>query len=170
LLRWCVIGETWGRHDELVKSATSRLENSIEIRNRIRAVLGPDVSLLGNLVQTLSEMTAEDDNTVHQVAASGAQMFTRFKLLFRAFLRCVASQDNPVVFFLEDDLQWADVPSLEVLKTLLTNGQPHCIMIMCSYREGELTAYQLERYHLSEREKIDTSDSYVKRRSSTHRA
>ena len=55
-----------------------RRENSIEIRNRrIRAVLGPDVSLLGNLVQTLSEMTAEDDNTGHQAAASGAQiMFT----------------------------------------------------------------------------------------------
>ncbi|KAI2506905.1 PhoQ sensor [Fragilaria crotonensis] len=135
-----------------------RRENSMEIRNRIRAVLGPDVSLLGNLVQTLSEMTAEDDSTVHHTAGSGAQMFTRFKLLFRAFLRCVASPETPVVFFL-DDLQWADVPSLEVLKTLLTNGLSHCILLVCSYREGKMTADHLQLYNLAERETTDAIDS-----------
>jgi predicted ATPase len=137
-----------------------RRENSIEIRNRIRDVLGPDVSLLGNLVQTLSEMTAKDDSTGHSTAASGAQMFTRFKLLFRAFLRCVASPEAPVVFFL-DDLQWADVPSLEVLKTLVTNGHSHCIMLVCSYREGEMTPDQLELYNLAERKTADADDSFV---------
>ena len=53
-----------------------RRENSIEIRKKVRDVLGPDVSLLGNLVQTLSEMTAQEDNTGHHTAASGSQMFT----------------------------------------------------------------------------------------------
>ncbi|KAI2503941.1 hypothetical protein MHU86_10507 [Fragilaria crotonensis] len=144
-----------------------RRENSIEIRNRIRAVLGPDVSLLENLVQTLSEMTAEDDSTGHHTAGSGSQMFTRFKLLFRAFLRCVASQETPVVFFL-DDLQWADGPSLEVLKTLLTNGQSHCIMLVCSYREGEETAGELELYNLAERETTDADDPSVNCLLATH--
>ncbi|KAI2506906.1 histidine kinase [Fragilaria crotonensis] len=137
-----------------------RREDSIEIRNRVRAVLGPDVSLLGNLVQTLSEMTAEDNVCGHHAAGSGAQMFTRFKLLFRAFLRCVASPETPVVFFL-DDLQWADVPSLEVLKTLLTNGQSHCILLVCSYREGEMAADRLDRFNLAERETTDADDSSV---------
>ncbi|KAI2506904.1 PhoQ sensor [Fragilaria crotonensis] len=143
-----------------------RRENSIEIRNRIRAVLGPDVSLLGNLVQTLSEMTAEDDSRRHETTGSGSQMFTRFKLLFRAFLRCVASPEAPVVFFL-DDLQWADVSSLEVLKTLLANGQSHCILLVCSYREGEMTADALERFNLAERETTDADDSSVHSRLST---
>jgi predicted ATPase len=144
-----------------------RRENSIEIRNRIRAVLGPDVSLLGNLVHTLSEMTAEGDNTGHHTAASGSQMFTRFKLLFRAFLRCVASPETPVVFFL-DDLQWADIPTLEVLKTLLKNAQSHCVMLVCSYREGEMTADQLGLYNLAERETPDTDESSVGSQLSTH--
>jgi predicted ATPase len=135
-----------------------RRDNSIEIRKRVRAILGPDVSLFGNLVQALTRMTAEDDNTGHRTAAGGAQMFTRFKLLFRAFLRCVASPEAPVVFFL-DDLQWADVPSLEVLKTLLTNGQSHCIMLVCSYREGEMTTDQLELYNLAERGTADAVGS-----------
>jgi predicted ATPase len=137
-----------------------RRENSIEIRSRVRDVLGPDVNLLGNLVQTLSEMTAENDSTGHHTAASGSQMFTRFKLLFRAFLRCVASPETPVIFFL-DDLQWADAPSLEVLKTLLANGQSHCIMLVCSYREGEMTADQLELYNLAGRETAIADDSSI---------
>ncbi|KAI2493418.1 histidine kinase [Fragilaria crotonensis] len=153
--------------DQLCHQIMKR-ENSIEIRDRIRAVLGPDVSLLGNLVQTLFKMTAADDNTTsHHNAGSGALIFTRFKLLFRDFLRCVASQETPVVFFL-DDLQWADVPSLEVLKTLLTNGQSHCIMIVCAYREGDMTADQLELYNLAERETADADDSSVNRQLSTH--
>jgi predicted ATPase len=144
-----------------------RSENSIEIRNRIRAVLGSDVSLLGNLVQTLSEMPAEGDTNGHHNAAGGAQMFTRFKLLFRAFLRCVASPETPLVVFL-DDLQWADVPSLEVLKTLLSHGQSHCIMLVCSYREGEMNADQLELYYLAERDTVLVDDSFVHSLSATH--
>jgi predicted ATPase len=144
--------------DQLCQQIMKR-ENSIEIRERIKTVLGPGVGLLGNLVQTLSTMTVEgDSSTGHHTAASGAQIFTQFKLLFRTFLRCVASPETPVVFFL-DDLQWADVPSLEVLKTLLANGQSHCIMIVCSYRENERTAEQLEQYNLAERETTDLDDS-----------
>jgi predicted ATPase len=152
--------------DQLCHQIMKR-ENSIEIRDRIRAVLGPDVSLLGNLVQTLSGMTTEGDTFGRHTTASGAQMFTRFKLLYRAFLRCVASQETPVVFFL-DDLQWADVPFLEVLKTLLTNGQSHCIMLVCSYREGAMTADQLELYNLAERETAKADDFSVDILLSTH--
>ncbi|KAI2495113.1 hypothetical protein MHU86_19387 [Fragilaria crotonensis] len=143
-----------------------RRQNSIEIRDKIRAVLGPDINLLGNVVQTLSEMTAKDGSSGRHTGASGAQMFTRFKLMFRAFLRCVASPETPLVFFL-DDLQWADVPSLEVLKTLLTNGESHCIMIMCSYREEGMTAEQLEEYNLAECRSMDAEDSAVSRLLST---
>jgi predicted ATPase len=133
--------------DQLCRQIMRR-ENCIDIRDRIRAILGPDVSLLGSLVPTLAHMTTEDGSTDQHTVASGAQAFTRFKLLFRAFLRCVASPECPVVFFL-DDLQWADVASLEVLKTLLNDGQSHCIMIACSYREGEMTVAQLERCGLA---------------------
>jgi predicted ATPase len=126
-----------------------RREDRVEVRNRIRAVLGPDVCLLGNLVPTLAKMTTEEgSNGQHTPAACGAQLFTRFKLLFRAFLRCVATPESPIVFFL-DDLQWADEPSLEVLRTLLRSGQSHCIMIVCAYREGEMTTAVLEQYSLA---------------------
>ena len=135
-----------------------RRENSVEIRNRIRAVLGQEVSLLGNLVPTLANMTAQDGSTGQHNAASGAQLFTLFKLLFRAFLGCVASPETPLIFFL-DDLQWADVASLEVLKSVLNSSQSHCIMVICAYREGEMAVDDLEQYNLSERRISSVDDS-----------
>ena len=95
-----------------------RRENSDEIRDRIRALLGPEVSLLGTLIPTLAKMLAGNSDRQSNMTM-GDQSFMRFKLLFRAFLRCVASPENPVILFL-DDLQWADAASLEVLSALLT--------------------------------------------------
>ncbi|KAI2510430.1 PFAM Protein kinase domain [Fragilaria crotonensis] len=136
-----------------------RREDNVEIIARIRAALGPDVRLLGNLVPTLAKMTAEDGSSGQQATACGAQLFTRFKLSFQSFLRCVATPESPVVFFL-DDLQWADNASLEVLKTLLSSGQLHCIMIVCAYREGEMTTAVLEQYDLARIRKSSTHNSH----------
>jgi predicted ATPase len=60
----------------------------------------------------------------------------------------VASADNPVIFFL-DDLQWADPASLEVVEALVTDTMSHHVMIICSYREGEMSPALLQQYHLA---------------------
>jgi predicted ATPase len=135
--------------DQLCRQVLRR-ENSDEIRDRIRALLGPEVSLLGTLIPTLAKMT--DNNNDRQSSSStamGGQSFTRFKLLFRAFLRCVATPENPVIFFL-DDLQWADAASLEVLKALLTDRLSHSMMIIGAYRESEMPIEILQKYNLVE--------------------
>jgi predicted ATPase len=135
-----------------------RTPNCATIRDRIRAVLGPDVNLLGNLIPTLVEMTTapkvEDKDAMNTSSTANSmeqtnvqRSFTRFKLLFRAFLRSVASVENPLVFFL-DDLQWADSASLEVLKSIITDKQAHNILILCAFREGEISNEILKQYHL----------------------
>ena len=126
-----------------------RRENSGVIRDRIRALLGKDVTLLGTLIPALAKLTVEDASVGSDIQVSeGSRAFTRFKLLFRAFLRCVASPENPVVFFL-DDLQWADQASLEVVEALVTDTRSHHVMIICAYREGEMSADLLQQYHLA---------------------
>jgi len=93
-----------------------RRENGGVIRDRIRALLGEDATLLGNLVPALAKLTVDEVTVRYERQTSdGSRAFTRFKLLFRAFLRCVASAENPVIFLL-DDLQWADPASLEVVQ------------------------------------------------------
>jgi predicted ATPase len=103
---------------------------------------------LETLIPTLAKLTA-NNNDVQSSTAMGSQSFTQFKLLFRAFLRCVASPANPVIFFL-NDLHWADAASLEVLKALLTDSLSHSMMIIGAYREGEMPIEILQKYNLAE--------------------
>ena len=106
--------------DHLCRQILRRETNGV-IRDRIRAVLGKDVTLLGNLIPALTQLTVDHGTVSHEhLMSEGNRAFTRFKLLFRAFLRCVASEETPVIFFL-DDLQWADPASLEVVQALVTD-------------------------------------------------
>jgi predicted ATPase len=61
----------------------------------------------------------------------------------------VVSPENPLIFFL-DDLQWADIASLEVLKSIVTDSEAKNILIICAYREGEMPPDLLQQYHLIE--------------------
>jgi predicted ATPase len=93
-------------------------------------------------------MTAdEEDEDGTSNASMAGEGFTRFKLLFRAFLRCVTSRESPIILFL-DDIQWADEASLEVVKALVTDNLPKHTMIIGSYREGEMHDTVLREYNL----------------------
>jgi predicted ATPase len=132
----------------------SRQDNCDDIRERIRSLLGPEVNLLGNLVPKLSEIIYQEERKDHTAVntATGSNAFTRFKLLFRAFLRCVARPQNPLVFFL-DDLQWADTASLEVLSSIVTDAMSQNMLLICAYREDELPTEIIEKYIFSDRQK-----------------
>jgi predicted ATPase len=158
--------------DQLCRQALQR-ESSFEIRERIRDLLGPEINLLGSLIPTIVKMTAveKDESATSNVTTSG-QGFTCFKLLFRAFLRCVASEENPVIIFL-DDIQWADEASLEVLKALVTDGLSKRIMIIGAYREGEMSKDVLKKYNLSNEagaESAHDGSTISQSSSSTHQA
>jgi predicted ATPase len=76
-------------------------------------------------------------DTTHEIRHLGESMeksFTQFKLLFRAFIRSVALPENPLILFL-DDFQWADRASLDVLKSVITDGMSLNIIIICAFRE-----------------------------------
>ena len=108
--------------DQLCRQILKHL-NSGDIRNRIRAFLGPEIYLLENLIPALVEVTnvehkhkinkSDVDASKSTIEGGMAKSFIRFKLLFRAFVRSVASKENPLVFFL-DDLQWADTASINM--------------------------------------------------------
>jgi predicted ATPase len=115
----------------------------------------------------ISKLTANNNDRQSSTAMCG-QSFTQFKLLFRAFLRCVASPENSIIFFL-DDLQWADAASLEVLKALLTDSLSHSMMIIGAYREGEMSIDILQKCNLAENCGI-YDDSTSTARNCSHRA
>jgi predicted ATPase len=113
-----------------------RQENSTEIREKIRATLGAELSLLGTLLPTLAQINEDNRQFMQSEREQSSSSSNRFKQGFRTFLRCVASEENPVVFFV-DDIQWADISSLEILESLINDPLSRNILIICAYRDDE---------------------------------
>jgi class 3 adenylate cyclase len=64
-------------------------------------------------------------------------------LLFEAAIGLLAraSTSYPVVLVL-DDLQWADKPTLQLLRQLISSDKPKRLLVVCTYRDSELLASQ----------------------------
>jgi predicted ATPase len=117
---------------------TLRQLNHQEIRDRIRSELGSELSLLGHLIPELAKLNADENLLNDSIKEKSTSSYSRFKKLFRSFLRCVASEGNPVVLFL-DDIQWIDVASMEILSSLITDSQCRNILIICAHRDTDLS-------------------------------
>ncbi|WNG27718.1 AAA family ATPase [Cystobacter fuscus] len=62
----------------------------------------------------------------------------RFNRVFQRFLGIFASVERPLVLFL-DDLQWADVASLELLRYLATHPATPPLLVLGAYRDNEVS-------------------------------
>jgi predicted ATPase/class 3 adenylate cyclase/GAF domain-containing protein len=74
---------------------------------------------------------------------SPAETQIRFQLLFLSFVRVFAREEHPLVIFL-DDLQWSDVPTLNLVSRLATSPEMNHLLIIGAYRDNEVdTAHPL---------------------------
>jgi predicted ATPase len=151
--------------DQLCRQILNK-NNSSEIRDRVRSVLGPEVNLLGNLIPKLVQISEDDTDqvSIQNREENMGNSFKRFKQIFRSFLRSVAASENPLILFL-DDIQWADHASLDVLKSILTDTFASNMLIICAYREGEISMDVLQEYRLTDDTAL--SDDDVSRSSSS---
>lgn len=60
----------------------------------------------------------------------------RLQLFFGRFIRAFATPGMPLVFFL-DDLQWADAPSLNLIRVLMTDRSIEHFLLIGAYRDNE---------------------------------
>jgi predicted ATPase/signal transduction histidine kinase len=62
----------------------------------------------------------------------------RHSLAFQRFVQVVASAAHPLVLFL-DDLQWADLPSLQLVEQLVGDPEIRHLLVVGAYRGGEVS-------------------------------
>lgn len=97
---------------------------------------------LGDHGQVLIEVIPELERIVGpQPAAielSGTAAQNRFNLLFQKFIQVFATQDHPLVIFL-DDLQWADATSLGLIQLLMTESPVGYLLLVGAYRDNEVS-------------------------------
>jgi len=119
----------------LIKLLLSESDAQLERwRSQISAALGRDAQVVIDVIPELEGLIGLQQ-PAPALDAPAAQ--NRFNRLIQNFVEVFTSPDHPLVLFL-DDLQWADVASLHLLKQLMQgNGY---LLIIGTYRDNEVSA------------------------------
>jgi len=116
---------------QLLTSTTQEIEHwcsllleSLGPNGQVIVDVIPDLELLIGPQPTLPELTPAEANN-------------RFQLTFKNFVKTFAKEQHPLVVFL-DDLQWADIPSLQLIENLIGNDTDRYLLIIGAYRDNEV--------------------------------
>lgn len=120
---------------ELVRQLLTESESAVaQWRQRFLAALGPSAKVLIDLIPELEVLIGPQPEPP-QLGPNEAQ--NRFQHLFQEFLHVFDRLAQPIVLFL-DDLQWADLASLKLLRVLLTAPQSGYLLVIGAYRDNEV--------------------------------
>jgi predicted ATPase len=110
-----------------------------EIRDKLIDGLGAEVHILTKVIPELSEIVGDQQTRPEADGATGNQQVSKamFNNIFRVFIRLITSYFAPLVMVL-DDLQWADVGSMELMEGLITDRGNSNFMMIGLYRSNEV--------------------------------
>jgi histidine kinase len=120
---------------EFIKNLLSEPEDQINFwRKRINFVLGENAGLITEVIPQLSKII---DKQPQVPKLQPAEQEARFHMVLLDFVYVFSTSLCPLVIFL-DDLQWADLSSLNLVKRILENPRQDSIMILGAYRDNEV--------------------------------
>jgi len=96
--------------------------------------LGPNAQVIIDVIPALEKITGPQFN-VPNLGTEENQ--NRFNMVFLQFLRVFTREDSPLVIFL-DDLQWADIATLNLIKTLMLSEGNEYLLLIGAYRDNEV--------------------------------
>ncbi|WP_396136618.1 ATP-binding protein, partial [Chamaesiphon sp. VAR_48_metabat_403] len=102
-------------------------------QNQILAVVGDNGQVLIDVIPELERIIGKQP-PVAELAGSAAQQ--RFYLLMQKFVGLFCTAAHPLVLFL-DDLQWADLASLNLLQSLMEDSE--YLLVLGAYRDNEVS-------------------------------
>ncbi|TIH14872.1 response regulator [Marinifilum sp. JC120] len=99
-------------------------------KNRITSALEQNASLITEVLPELELLIGQQ----HPPTELGStESRNRFNLAFKNFIKVFPCIDKPLVLFL-DDLQWADISTLQLLQRLLEDQETSHLLLICAYR------------------------------------
>lgn len=144
---------------EALKEAIDRISGSAETELRewkktASSALGKDAHRLITVLPELERLTGRQRPGRSQGSDITDAGFIRVLL---RFIKSLARQNNPLVIFI-DDMQWADLASLNVIKALAGDTDAKYLMLLGAYRDNEVRSGHLLKTVLSE---IKTTTTYT---------
>ena len=101
-------------------------------KNKILAALGENGQVLIEVIPELEKIIGTQPPTTE---LSGTAAQNRFNLLLQKFLAVFTQKDHPLVIFI-DDLQWADLASIHLMKILME--EKNYLLLLGAYRDNEV--------------------------------
>jgi predicted ATPase len=121
---------------ELVRQVLTQSEQRVrKWKEAMQRALGVNGRLVVDLVPQL-ELILGPQPPVPELPATEAQH--RFHRVFRQFVGAIATNEHPLVLFL-DDLQWLDPASLKLLAHVITDPETRFLLLIGAYRDNEVS-------------------------------
>jgi len=111
-------------------------EKLAEWKKGISEAIGNEGKLLTDIIPNL-ELIIGPQESVEKLGINEAQ--NRLTYTFIQFLKAIATEKSPIVLFI-DDLQWADIASLTLLKNIITELELPYLYFIGAYRYQEVDA------------------------------
>ncbi len=120
---------------DLIEQLLSESDHQLQAwSTKILAAVGENGQVLIEVIPELEKLIGQQP-PVPELLGNAAQ--NRFNLLLQKFVQVLSNHEHPVVIFL-DDLQWADLASLNLLKLLM--AETKYLLILGAYRDNEVTS------------------------------
>ncbi len=120
---------------DLMGQLLSETENQLQKwKTKILSELGENGQVIIEVIPEL-EYIISPQPAVEELSGSAAE--NRFNLLFLKFIKIFATQEHPLVIFL-DDLQWADIASLKLMQLLMSEKNSQHLLLLGAYRDNEV--------------------------------
>ena len=105
-----------------------------EWKERLQEAVGKNGQVLVNIIPDLEVLIGPQPEVIE---LHGQEAQARMSMLVQRFIRSAASEEHPLVIFL-DDLQWIDLASLDLLKLLLSDHSLSHTFFLGAYRDNEV--------------------------------
>ncbi|OUC15408.1 MAG: serine/threonine protein kinase, partial [Alkalinema sp. CACIAM 70d] len=105
-------------------------------KSQILDALGDNAQVIVDLIPELDRILGPQP-PAPELSGTAAQ--NRFNLLFQRFIHVFTTADHPLVMFI-DDLQWADLASLNLIRVLMAEAKTGYLLLLGAYRDNEVFA------------------------------
>ncbi|MCB1191090.1 MAG: serine/threonine-protein kinase PknK [Leptospiraceae bacterium] len=103
-------------------------------KEKLLEALGKNGQVIVDVIPELESILGKQEE-VPKLSPNESQ--NRFNFVFQNFVRVFASEEHPIVIFI-DDLQWIDSASLQLIHLLITNPENRFLFFIGAYRDNEV--------------------------------
>ena len=121
----------------LIRQLLGEPENILQAwKEKILEALGKNGQIIIDVIPEVEKIIGKQQ-PVELLGGSESQ--NRFHLFFKRFVNVFSQKENPLVIFI-DDLQWADLPSLNLIEQLISDSDIKYFLIIGAYRDNEVSS------------------------------